>query len=200
SIDVSTGMILLVWSYTFGIILAGFASLVLVLLRKIGWIGERVTSKSLSDHKYLSVLEQDTIKAYKAVLKIDNSVEVNWSQAHFYLSRSLVENWMPFSSQLIRRQISLRRVRENLMPCMFIWCFAGIGWGFKWFYLGPKIWGIALASLSLILSLLIVYTLATRWAGNCSREIQEVYLALLVGFHTGMFEKQDKKTDPSKGG
>lgn len=195
SIDVSTGMILLVWSYTFGVIIAGFASPVLRVLEKISLIGPRVPLEIPLPH-----LKPDVIKAYRTVFKVDNSTEVDWSEAHFYLSRSLVENWMPVTGQFIRRQLSLRRVRENLTPCMFIWCFAGIGWGCKWFSLGEKVWGIVLASLSPILWLLVVGTLANRWDGNCKREAQEVCLALVVGSHTGLFEKQDKKTEPSKVG
>ncbi|MGH9754435.1 MAG: hypothetical protein ACREA2_16780 [Blastocatellia bacterium] len=199
SIDVSTGLILLVWSYTFGVIIAGFASPMLKLLRWLRRIGPRVPLViPLSDLK--SDFEQDVIKAYRTVFKVDNSTEVKWSREFFYLSRSLVENWMPIANQLIRRQVSLRRVRENLLPCIIIWCSAGIGWGYKWFSLGEKVWGIALASLSLIMLLFVGNALATSLDGNCKREAQEVCVALVVGSHTGLFEKQDKKTDPPKGG
>lgn len=196
SVDVSIGVILLVWSYVFGVVLAGFTSLAIGLLRKLIQIAPRVPSFPFSDKQDLDV-QQDWQEAYKSVFEVDDSVKVEWSKARFYLSRSLVENQMPFASQLIRRQISLRRVRENMMPCVFIWCLAGVCWGFKWF---PIRWGIAFAVVSLILSALIAMALAASWRGNCEREAQEVCVAMLVGFHAGLFEKQDKKADPSKGG
>lgn len=194
TMNVTAGVVLVIWSYVFGIILAGFSSRILTWVTKV-YKDDPRKSVPFED----KVLEGEFIKAYKLTFGLNHEVEIEWSAAKFYLCRFLVESYVPNASLLIRRQISLKRLRENLMPTVLIWCLAGIFWAFKCFSESYKGWGTTLLILSPLLSSLILYVLAKSWDGNRKREVRETCIALMVGANTGAFRKLDKTAEANSG-
>ena len=182
----TTGVIFLVLSYIVGILLSGLSEIVF----------RYYESKSkVKNHKDSIPLRDDLGGAVKAafqeVFELHRETHLEWCRDYFYMCRSLVVQSMPNALQPIQRQSGLRQLRMNLLPIIFVWSGAGIGWGSKIAGDGDP-FGIVLIVASLVLGWLFTRLTINRMQSNEWREVREVLTAFLVGFQTGAFKEKGK--------
>jgi hypothetical protein len=178
-VDIIIGILLFIWSYSLGLILTGLGQPIATFLNKQIHLDNPIESIPLGE------LNQEILKAYKVIFKIDGAPG-NWSKDQFYLCRTLVAEFMPNAIQVIRRHNSLVRFRGSMSLVGLIWFFPAIVWGIQ--NIGSQ-WGIPLIILSIILEALLLFILAHSVNSSRKREVRETYTALLVGYHTGVFNK-----------
>jgi hypothetical protein len=120
-----------------------------------------------------------------------------WSECHFYLARSVVNERMPYASAEAMRQNDLMRLRENmLVPLLALYAAAIASALIKGLHHPEYGWSMA------ITSTLVTYWAAGRLVGraadNRRREVREIYSALLVGCRLKLFsEKRQELTKAS---
>lgn len=186
SADLTTGIIFFVLSYIVGITLSGFSELVFS------------RGKSHKDVlPFHSELKTIVLEAFSETFKIPKGAKFEWSREHYYLCRSLVYEHMPSILPLIQRQSSLRQLRINLLPALFIWCAAGLSWGVQQMMVSATAEGLGVVAVSLILFFPIVALTINRARNNEWREVREVLTAFGVGYRKGAFQDQKKAEQPS---
>jgi uncharacterized membrane protein (DUF485 family) len=164
--DITTGIIFFVLSYIVGIIFSSFAELAF---------------SNVKGHKNVIPLNNElkklVIASFKDTFKIPKDAKIEWSQDHFYLCRSVVYERVPSIFSLIQRQSSLRQLRINLLPALFIWLLVGIGWGIQIVIKNTVVSGLIIIALSLLLFILISVITIDRAKSNEQREVREVLTA-----------------------
>lgn len=181
--DITTGIIFFVLSYVIGIILSSFAELAFS------------KAKGHKDIIPLSgELKKIIIESFRETFKISKETEIEWSKDCFYLCRSVVYERAPSILSLIQRQSSLRQLRINLLPALFIWLLAGIGWGIQNVPLS-LVTGTVITLSSVVIFILISAITINRAKSNEWREVREV----LTAFAASSKKIQEKdKTDIRK--
>ena len=166
-----------VFSYILGVVLSGVTEMI-------------VNSFGLSYKGTIPLagFEQELKKAFLEVFHFKKEIE--WTKPQFYLCRSIVFEYMPIAVQVIQRQSSLRQLRMNMLPSIFIWMFAGIAWGINMINNGGQPLGLGLILTSVVLAILLFVLTIDRMRSNERREQREIYSAFLAGFHTGLFRKE----------
>ena len=204
--DLVTGIILLTISYVIGVVLSGFAEITFrtgVKFKSCLWVkSERIlrTRAKFKPRLWIKAVipiaefREEIISAFSTMFEEDKETKVEWSDAHFYICRSLVFEFMPGLAQLIQRQSSLRQLRMNLIPAVTICSIVGVGWGIRAINSTMPVWGYALTISSAILWLLVVGTIINRMNRNEEREVREVLTAFLAGYEKGLFERQESRT------
>lgn len=189
-IDLATGVLLLAFSYVLGVVFSGFAEII---------VRQRIRRKSFVwVKKTLQVpgFKEEIRSAFCATFGDGEDYEIDRSASRFYLCRSMVLEFMPGVAPRIRRQISLRQLRMNLIPAVTLWAVAGVGWGIK--VIGDKMptWGYGLIAGSVGLWVLVVWAIVNRMNSNEKREVREVFTAFLAGYKKGLFkEKKDLESE-----
>jgi hypothetical protein len=182
--DLSFAILFFVLSYVIGVILSGFIEI--FLRRKI-----RMNQKQLI---HIPEYQKELQIAFNDLFCKGQKRESKWLDANFYICRSLVMEFMPNAADFVNRQSSIRQLRLNLIPAVALWLIAGILWGANLLSGPDRGSGIFIIIGSIILAILIVYTLVNRMNKNEEREAREVQTAFLAGYHTGLFNKA-KKTE-----
>jgi zinc transporter ZupT len=93
----------------------------------------------------------------------------------------------------IQRQSSLRQLRMNLLPSLFIWLGAGLGWGVRELLSNDLIWGVILIVISTVFFWGMITNIIDRMRSNDWREVREVLTAFLAGYKIGAFQHKEKK-------
>jgi hypothetical protein len=175
--DITTGIIFFVLSYIVGIIFSSFAELAF---------------SNIKGYKNVIPLNNElkklVIASFKDAFKIPKDAKIEWSQDHFYLCRSVVYERVPSIFSLIQRQSSLRQLRINLLPALFIWLLVGIGWGIQIIIKNTVVSGLIIIALSLLLFILISVITIDRAKSNEQREVREV----LTAFGASYRKSQEK--------
>ena len=180
--DLATGILVLALSYVIGIILSGFAEIVVDFARRRN--PEKWAKNTIPVPKF-----EDRIKtAFDVVFGQKERTE--WSASHFFLCRSMIIEFMPGLAPRIGRQGGLRQLRMNLVPALTIWLIVGIAWGIASIPNTPA-WGYALLTGSVVVWFLVVWTIVKRMKRNEIREVREVLTGFLAGYEKGLFEEQD---------
>ncbi|MBI5952058.1 MAG: hypothetical protein HY865_10395 [Chloroflexi bacterium] len=180
--DLNTGILFLVFSFIFGVVASGIAEI----------LTQSIRHKNDTQIPLIG-FEKDVKREFKSVF--GGKEEFKWTRTHFYLCRSMINQYMPNEMQGVQRQSSLRQLRMNLLPSMVIWIFAGFGWGLRIFNTSSEYWGILLITTSIILGIVIFTITINRMQNNDEREIRETLAAFLVGSTTGLFKKGKNSKD-----
>jgi hypothetical protein len=187
-IDLTTGVLLLALSYVLGVVFSGFAEIIVrgrIRRKSFQWVKETIQVPGF----------EEEIETAFCVTLGSGDEKVEWSASHFYLCRSMVLEFMPGVAPRVRRQISLRQLRMNLLPAVTLWVIAGVAWGIKVIGDNMRAWGYGLIAGSVGFWVLVVWALANRMASNERREVREVLTAFLAGYKKGLFkEKEDSES------
>ncbi|MBI9050893.1 MAG: hypothetical protein JEZ00_15840 [Anaerolineaceae bacterium] len=179
--DFSSGFIFFVLSYIAGILFSSFAELA---FSKI---------KSHKDEIPLNNKVKEIItKTFRETFKISKDTTINWSKDHFYLCRSVVYERMPSILSLIQRQSSLRQLRINLLPALFIWLLVGIGWGVQSIDQNAIVPGKIIIVMSVLIYIIFSAITINRARSNEQREVREVLTAF------GASYKKNQENDKTK--
>lgn len=179
--DLTLGVLFLVFSYILGVILSGVIELIANSFR----LFYKPTIPLLG-------FEEDLKKAFRDVFHLKQEIE--WARPQFYLCRSVVFEYMPNAVQIIQRQSSLRQLRMNMLPSIFIWMSVGIAWGINMITNGKQSFGFGLILASVLLAILLFAITVDRMRSNDRREQRETYSAFLAGYETGLFKKEKRPT------
>jgi hypothetical protein len=189
--DLVSLIVFLIISYSVGLVLAGFSSPFVRLGRRVLKLKNPKATIPFSKS-----IQNDIVAAYKYLFKISGDIE--WSSDQYYISRILVEQFLPNATNRIQRQINLMSFREKMTTAVFVWMLAGVSWGI-WYILNTQtIWGIVMTALSVILGFIIIIALVNSMYKNIAREVREVYSAFLVGVNTGLFDERVPKINVQK--
>jgi hypothetical protein len=176
-LNLTAGILFLAVSFIFGVIISGFAEIL------------THSSRHKDDIQIpLDGFEKDIRAAFSNVF--GKKGDFKWTRNHFYLCRSMVIQHMPYESQGILRQSSLRQLRMNMLPSIAMWLLTGLSWSFQFYRNDLTQWGIALALLTIISGIIIILNSLNRMQNNDKREVRETLAAFLVGYKTGMFNKK----------
>jgi len=139
----------------------------------------------------------EVIRVFNEILGPYKVSATTWSSKHFFLVRSLIDQWMPEHSTLAKRQNTLRMFRQYMLSPVFIWVFFGVAWGAGYMTTSPW-WGFIGILGSIIVGGRIAYLLVVRAIRNERREVREICLALLVGHQTGVFGVREDSNQLNK--
>jgi hypothetical protein len=192
SIDLSTGILLLVISYILGVIFSGLAGDLILLFRRLR------RKKDLRESLYLTVFPNEVLDAFRHTFQLDEKAQIQWSEEHYSMCRSIVAEFMPETDLDARRQNGLRQLRKNLIIPILIWFAVGILEGIRELGGNARDWGITIIIASSILAFLILKTLMDRMRGNEQREIQRVLLGFLLAHKIGLFDLKNRETNIQK--
>ena len=192
SIDLSTGVLLLVISYILGVIFSGLAGDIILLFRRL------TRKKDLREGLYLNVFSNALLDAFRDTFKVDEKSQIEWSEEHYSMCRSMVAEFMPETDLDARRQNGLRQLRKNLIVPILIWFAVGILEGIRELGGNARDWGVSIIIASTILAFLALKTLMDRMRGNEQREIQRVLLAFLSAYKIGLFGTNNRRATSKK--
>lgn len=192
-VDWTTGVLLLALSYVLGVILSGFAEIV------VRFVAQRRSSVWVKETIPVPGFREEIESAFWATFGGAGEDASVWSVTHFHLCRSMVFEFMPGLAQWIQRQSSLRQLRMNLIPGVTLWLIGGVGWGIKVLSGGRSVWGCALIVGSVVLWFLVVGAIVDRMERNEERETREVLTAFLAGHKRGLFKWKEDGGSESEG-
>jgi hypothetical protein len=177
-------VVLFVFGYILGVVLAGFSETILREWRK-------TRNRSFpKDRIPLPGLEAEVVHAYQSLFGLTKPAEFQWSATHYYLCRALVMKYMPENAQSIERQIALRQMRMNLIPTVLIWALVGTLWGIFYAWGSSPVLGFSLLVSTVVLTTFIILTLLNRMDSNERRETREVLASFLAGYKTSLFARE----------
>jgi len=114
----------------------------------------------------------------------------NWSDHHFFLIRSAVNERMPHASAEGERQNDLMRLRENMLFPLLIFFFASLMFALQQGASSP-VTGWTVAGVSLLFTYVALGRLVGRAADNRMREVREICAAFLTGSRLGVFSSPE---------
>jgi len=135
-----------------------------------------------------SGLNTEVVNSYRQYFHIEGNLE--WTDTHYYICRSLVLEFVPHLASSIQRQSGLRQLRLNLIPVFIIWIVAGICWGIDIISKNNVLWGSILIVGSIGLGYPLIRILVNRMNSHERREIREVLTAFVAGCHSDLFKKK----------
>jgi hypothetical protein len=193
NLDLAEGLVLFVVSYVFGVVLSSFSW---PLLRAANWLYRKLGKETDAREQIHPTLLKGEVRAvFERLFGTTTPLLNEWTEHNFYISRSLVDQFMPRQASLAGRQNALRVLRQYMLPPIFIWLCVGIAWGLKLWGFSRLISVTAILgsmALGLVTTMLVVHRLNL----NREREVREVYIALVIGHLTGVFERDRGDAQP----
>jgi hypothetical protein len=189
SLDITTGLIFLVFSYIIGVILSSFSSGTVKQINKL------TQYKDIHNLMPDDIFPEEIIKAYKEVMGISENKKIHWAKNHYRMCLMFVSEKMPLISQRIERQRNIALMRRNLIFPLIIWTITGIGWGIKTIVQSSMPWGISLISLSILISVFSIRATIIRMHHGEEIEIRETLSGFLMGYKLGIFTRTNKSSD-----
>lgn len=183
TLDLTTGLVFLVFSYIVGVILSSFSSAVLKRVEKL------IKYQDKHNAIPLNLFPDEVTAAFREVMQISKSKEITWTYIHYQICLALVSEKMPSSAQRIERQRNIALFRRNLISPLIIWGIAGTIWGIQEISKGIYGWGFTIIVISLFLSWVSVKMTINRMHHGVGVEIRETLSSFLAGHKLGVFTK-----------
>lgn len=182
-LDITTGLIFLVFSYIIGVILSGFSGAAVSRIEKI--------TKYQDGHGIIpsDLFPDDVIDGFKDVMGIPKDKELKWTQGHYRVCLMMVEEKMPTITQRVERQRIISLFRRNLISPLIVWEITGISWGVSTITRGQMWWGIIIIVFSLAIFGASIKATIDRMHHGAKIEIRETISGFIAGYKLGLFSK-----------
>lgn len=183
NLDITTGLVFLIFSYIIGVILSSSSSAILKRIEKL--------LKYQDQHNFIPshLFPDEVMSAFREVMELPKDKEIKWTYIHYQICLALILEKMPSSAQHIERQRNIALFRRNLISPLIIWGITGIVWGINEVLLGIVGWGWVFIVISLILSWVSTVSTVKRMHHGVRVEIRETLSAFLAGYKLGVFSK-----------
>lgn len=189
-ITIMEGLLLGCTAYTLGAFLSGSSNR---LFPKIYRLSRRDSFRNARCGIYPTALTGAVKREFKDVFGEDCDVST-WSEDHFYIIRSVVNEKMPHASADATRQNDLMRLRENMViPLVSLWS-AALAFAFAKAQKDLS-QGLTIGLISTAVAYIAAGRLVGRAADNRAREVREVCTAFVVGARLGMFRQTEQAVE-----
>jgi hypothetical protein len=192
NVTIGEGLLLACGAYVLGAFLSGSSRWAFPHLYRISRPDKYCDRRTIV---FPPALRQCVLAVTKTIFG-DDIDSATWSEDHFYLIRSVVNEKLPHAAADASRQNDLMRLRENMVvPLITLWA---VSLGFAWSEgRHDRMAGLAVAVTSTLAFFVAARWLVGRASDNRRREVREVCTAFVVGYRLGMFEKPETLRKPS---